>query len=225
MKKLEANYQKKVKELYDPDYFFEHGMNPSMKNLRNLIGENSINGMVPRFTTNVNTRQRRPWWFRDITDFYDREMMCYSFSSSLLPLFCSTAVFLLSLRYAHNFLPVGKYGIRSVYQTQCYKTWGIGGVGVVLAVPFYFFQLNIKTLGYCWGKFYDQIIMQERNYLYELEKFNNKRADFHFADSPFSEESEAKANEFTMHSSELSVDEPLWLKNYSKFKLDEEYVG
>ena len=216
MNKLEKAYEKRKKELFDPDYFFEYGMNPSFKNLQQIIGQNSINGLRPNYVTNVSTKQRSMFYWRDVTDIWERELRLTSFPLSLNALFLSTACFLLSIRFAKNYLPVGMYGVRNVQQTHWYKTWGYPGVFAVLAVPAYLFHVEVKTIGFCWEKFYNQIIMQERNWMYEYAKLNNPRADFHFNDSPFSTDNDNLAAEFAAHAQIKDMETPVWLTKNPK---------
>ena len=222
MNKLEKTYEKRKKELFDPDYFFEYGMNPSFKNLQQIIGQNTMNGMKPNYLTAVSTKPRTNYFWRDVTDIWERELRLTSFPLSLNALFLSTSFFLLSIRFARNYLPVGMYGIRKVTQTHWYKQWGYPGVLAVLAVPAYMLHVQVKTIGFCFEKFYNQVIMEERNWLYEYAKANNPRADFHFDDSPFSTDNENLAHEFATHAQIHDMEYPLWFRNRSGLSIPQE---
>lgn len=215
MKKLEQQYQNKVKTLYDPDNFFEHGMNPALKDLQKIIGENSMEGVLPRYATTVDTKPRRVSMWRDVTDIYDRELRCYTFTRAIPIWMFVTTSFLMSIRYARNFLPVGKYGIRTISQTHFYKTWGPVGVVGVLAVPAVAFHIWVRTTVYTLQKFYNHIIMQERNWFYEYNKFTNSRANFEFVDAPLIDDEDA-TNDFATHAAALSPEYPDWFVMYGK---------
>lgn len=217
MKKLEQQYQKKVQTLYDPENFFEHGMNPAIKDLQQLVGENSMEGHVPKYSTTVDTKPRRTGWWRDITDIYDRELRCYTFIRSVPIWMFVTANFLLSIRFARNFLPVGKYGIRKISQTHFYKHWGPLGVAGVIAMPAFGFHIWVKTTIYTLQKFYNHVIMQERNWFHEYAKFTNARAGFEFPDSPFADD-EDSTTDYATHAANLSTEYPDWFIMYNKSK-------
>ena len=215
MKKLEQQYQNRIKTLYDPDTYLEHGMNPALKDLQRMIGENSLEGIMPRYVTTIDTKPRRTSWWRDVTDIYDRELRCYNFLRSVPIWMFVTANFLLSVRYARSFLPVGKYGIRRIDQTHFYKHWGWLGVGAVCAMPAFGFSIWVKTTGYMLQKFYSHVIMQERNWFYEYNKFTNSRAGFEFEDAPFSDD-EDPTNDYGAFAAAITPEYPDWFNAYNR---------
>ena len=57
------------KEMLGEDYFYEHGMNPALKNYAKMMGENTYGGAMMFERTPVLGRSPRFFNARDIWDF------------------------------------------------------------------------------------------------------------------------------------------------------------
>lgn len=70
------------KKFYDPNYFYEYGMNPAWKNLMKYVSENTREGSHQDFRTLV-TKKKRFFMARNLEDFYERDLHAITFVRSL----------------------------------------------------------------------------------------------------------------------------------------------
>ena len=178
--------EERIKQLYDPNFFYEYGMNPAMKNLIQTMQENTENGNKPSMKTVVKGQPKRWFPFRDYEDFLVKELRVYNFMRSLPILFASSVFFAYSIVQAKLLLPVGKYGYTKVTHTPFFRAWGYLGVAGAMAYPAVMGYFWYKTVLFTGSKFYHHIILQERNWLVEYFKFTPSHGDYAFRDTPLS---------------------------------------
>jgi hypothetical protein len=175
----------KEKELMGENFFYEHGLDPSLKNLVQMQAENLYYGVRPNARTPVKERPRKLLFAnRDIKDFMKRELNCNSVLTtlpwwSLSLIICSRICMGFS-----RFYPVGEYGIRSFKQTNAFKVWGYPGLVVAYATVFSSYYLLFNTSCYMTRMVYERVILQDRDYVKEFMKFYNPHAPYYFEDSP-----------------------------------------
>lgn len=60
---------KDIKEIMGEDYFYEYGLDPSLKKFAEIQQHNNYEGSTPRINTLIDHRRTRPWLWRDFHDF------------------------------------------------------------------------------------------------------------------------------------------------------------
>lgn len=69
--------------------------------------------------------------------------------------------------WVRHLVPVGRFGIRNVRQTQFYQNFGVPGLLGAGLLAFSALYTQIKTTKFFLHKFYRHIIMQDRNWIHE----------------------------------------------------------
>lgn len=175
--------EERMKQLYDPNFFYEYGSDPAYKNLIDIVAHNSYKGALAEYKTLVYDKPARWFPFRNVEDFLERDMRVYSFMRSLPFWLASFAFFSLSLHQVHVMAPVGKHGYTRLSQTPFYKTWGRPGGALIIGYPlvagYFFYRVSCFTM----KKFYHHVILQERNWMHEHYKFTNPHGNYVYKDS------------------------------------------
>ena len=176
--------EKRIKQLYDPDYFYQHGMNPALKNLIKISQENNISPHNSLRKTYVLGGPPKLHPARDIIDFYQRDLGVNTFMRCIPIMLINLAMAMSAYRTVQTVFPVGRYGYTKISQTPFYRTWGrlgVAGIGVYVGVVGYIFS---KTFAFSANKFYHHVILQERNYGLEYRKVMGSNLDYFFQDTP-----------------------------------------
>jgi len=104
---------------------------------------------------------------RNFDDFIQRDLRASNFLRS----FCIFITFGLFFRYTNkvcrNLVPVGKYGVRKINQTQFYQNFGFIGVAGVAAWWSFALYAWWKSTKFMVHKFYRHVIQQNRNWMDE----------------------------------------------------------
>ena len=174
------------KELLGDDYFYEHGLNPALKNLIQIQAENTYMGARPTFKTPVTQAQPRKIMFaaRDIKDYLERDLNCKTIPTTLPYWSLSLMIALYTSQAVNRFIPIGKYGIRRINQTNAFKAWGYPGIGLAYGALFSSYYLLYNTSCYTIKMIYERAILQERNWMKEYFKFYNAHSPIYYSDTP-----------------------------------------
>jgi hypothetical protein len=104
---------------------------------------------------------------RNFDDFLQRDLKAFTFLRSFGVWCISSTLFFIAARVGQRLIPVGRYGIRKINETQFYQNFGwLGVLGV---------GAWVGGTGYAWwkcslfmaNKFYRHIIQQKRNWIHE----------------------------------------------------------
>ena len=203
--------EERIKQLYDPNFFYEYGMNPNMKQLIQIMQENTEIGAKPTMRTTVKGQPKRWFPFRDFDDFLVKELRVYNFMRSLPIFFASSVFFVYSIVQAKLLLPVGKYGYTKISHTPFYRAWGNLGVAGALAYPAVMGYFWYKTFLFTGKKFYHHVVLQERNWLVEYFKFTPPHGDYAFKDTPISSQMLIPADAVALMNQKV-VPPPKWFQ-------------
>ena len=140
------------------------------------------------YKTLVYDKPRRWFPFRGVDDFLEREMRVYSFPRCIPFMIASYTLFALSVKQASLMLPVGRYGYTKISHTPFYKVWGSLGAAAVIAYPMITGYLFYRVMSFSGSMFYDRVILQERNWMHEFNKFNHPHGNYNFKDTPLSQD-------------------------------------
>ena len=199
-------------ESYNKDLFYEYGANPNYKNLVEMMQDNTYKGGYPNLKTFVFGKPQRWFPFRDLDDFLEKEMRVYSFPRSLPFVLASMTFFMLSLHHLTTYLPVGRFGYTRFNQTPFYKTWGKVGLIGAFTYPLVMGYFFVKTTIFSGKLFYNRVIMQERNWMFENIKFTNPHGNYHYSDSYLSSD-KAIPNQAQIDIKAGSLPDAMWFKN------------
>lgn len=119
---------------------------------------------------------------RNWDDFLQRDIKAINFPRALGVLALNTAAFITVFSWTRSLLPLGRFGIRNVMQTQFYQNFGALGLAGAGALFFGALYTEIKTLKFTLHKFYRHVIMQDRNWIWEGEQVS-RFGDYNFADN------------------------------------------
>jgi hypothetical protein len=197
--------------LYDENFFYDYGANPNYKKLVRLIQDNTYQGGFPMYKTLVYDKPRRWFPFRSVEDFLEREMRVYSFPRCFPFMIASYTLFALSIKQASLMLPVGQYGYTKIRHTPFYKAWGAVGAGAVIVYPMitgYFFY---RVMSFSASMFYNRVILQERNWMHEYNKFNLPHGNYNFKDTPLSQDAYIP-REHRVEMKKKSLPPPRWFQ-------------
>ena len=104
---------------------------------------------------------------RNWDDFLQRDLKAYTFPRASAVLFLNTCALFTVFTWVRHLLPIGRFGIRKISQTQFFQNFGVPGVagaGLLLLGAVY---TEIKTAKFFLHKFYRHVIMQDRNWIHE----------------------------------------------------------
>lgn len=104
---------------------------------------------------------------RNWDDFLQRDLKAYTFPRASAVLFLNSCVFFTVFTWVRHLLPVGRFGIRRVSQTQFYQNFGVPGVAGAGLLLFAALYSEIKTIKFFLHKLYRHVIMQDRNWIHE----------------------------------------------------------
>lgn len=124
---------------------------------------------------------------RNWDDFLQRDMKAYTFPRASVMLFFNTCIAFTAFTWVRHLIPVGRFGIRKISQTQFYQNFGVPGVAGAGLLLFGALYTEIKTIKFWMHKFYRHVIMQDRNWIHEGEQ-NSRFGDYYFKDNFLSNE-------------------------------------
>ena len=104
---------------------------------------------------------------RNFDDFIQRDLKAHTFVRSFAVWTLSSMFFFYTHRVVRHLIPVGRYGIRKINETQFYQNFGV--IGVVGAGAWWFGAAYAwwKFTRFTVHKFYRHIIQQNRNWIHE----------------------------------------------------------
>jgi hypothetical protein len=177
-----------IQKLYDPNTFFEYGDNPALKKFMEMMVENCREGKMIDYRTPVLEKYRKIWLARNWDDVLQRDLKCYTFPRSLAVFGLSSMVFLITLRWTRLLMPIGENGITKISQTQFYHLYGPFGAACAFAIPLSAFYLWYKTGKFTAKKFYNHVILGDRQWLFEDSRQNPSYGEYYFKDTYLSHE-------------------------------------
>ena len=201
----------KTPDYHDQNFFYEYGDNPKYKNLIGLVQANNYKGALPIFKTVVYDKPKRWFPFRNMDDFLSKDMRVYSFPRTIPFLVAGFAFFIQSIAQARTMLPVGRYGYTKISQTPFFKHWGSLGAAAVLAYPCVMGYLFYRVLSFSSVMFFQRVILQERNWFHEYQKFDNPHGNYNFKDAALSQD-DYVPKEARVAMKKNSLPDPLWFK-------------
>lgn len=104
---------------------------------------------------------------RNFDDLLQRDMKCHTFLRSFCVWSLSCAFLYYTTKVVKRLIPVGRFGIRKINQTQFYQNFGWIGVSAVGAWWFAAFYVWCKCLKFTTHKFYCHVIQQNRAWIFE----------------------------------------------------------
>lgn len=131
---------------------------------------------------------------RNWDDFLQRDLKAITFPRAFAILTLNTMALITVSIWTKRLLPIGRFGIRNVYQTSFYRNFG--PIGLLGAGGMLFGGKNIfnkaaytewKTLKFTAFKFYRHVIKGDRNWIYESLK-TSKYNCYEFLDNPLANE-------------------------------------
>lgn len=195
---------------YDPNYFYEYGANPAFKNLVKLTKANYHNGKSHiDFRTVTSNKPGKIFFARDLNDVFERELKLYTTPRAFANMISCYGLLAMSVYYCTSYLPVGSYGITKVSQTQFYKVYGKLGAGFAISLPIVAGYIFAKSIIYFCNMFYKRVILQERNWLFEMQKYDNIHASYMFLDTPLASEDSLNLDQREALGGGI-IPDPLW---------------
>ena len=181
--------EERKKELYDENYFWDHGDNPARKKLIEINAQMQTDrGGLPDLRVLVYGSPARLFPFRDFEDLIEKDLQCNTLFGSFIPLIVTFNCLNFALRAHAQVFPVGKYGIRNIRGTPFFKTWGLLGYIGMTSLPFAAMYFHAKSWLFTLKMFYNRVLLQDRDWLYERYKFNNPWGAYFYIDHPLSEQ-------------------------------------
>jgi len=104
---------------------------------------------------------------RNFDDFLQRDLKAHTFLRSFCVWILSSAFLYYTSKVVRRLIPVGRFGIRKINQTQFYQNFGWFGVAGVGAWWFAAFYSWWKCLKFTTHKFYRHVIQQNRSWIHE----------------------------------------------------------
>ena len=104
---------------------------------------------------------------RNFDDFLQRDLKAFTFGRSFAIWIASSMFLFTSQKLTRRLIPVGRYGIRKINETQFYQNFGwvgVAGAGAYLGFAAYFWW---KCTRFMVHKFYRHVIQQNRNWFHE----------------------------------------------------------
>ena len=183
---MAVSADERIKDMYDPNYFYEYGMDPSLKNLIHIVQQNTGGNQFSVAKTIVKGQPNRWFPFRSMDDIMQRELRAYTFVRCIPLMMMFTTMFGISLVQTRRLLPLGRYGYTQISHLPFYKAWGPLGVAALVSYPLVAGYIWYRALCFSTTKFYYHVVLQQRNYSVEYGKFNNPNVEYNFSDSPLS---------------------------------------
>ena len=174
------------KKILGEDYFYEYGMDPSVKHLANIYHQNSYEGNAFPITTPI-TYPGRILFSRNFNDFLQRDLKANDTLNAGMLSFSSYVFLRYTWKIFRQFLPIGSFGIRNYRQTHLFKAWGIFGVGASLLLPLSGAFVFGNTQAYFIRMLYRRVILQETDYTGQWAKDRDyENSTYVFNDTPLS---------------------------------------
>lgn len=130
---------------------------------------------------------------RNLDDVFQRDLKADTFPRA----FAIWVVFGMVFRYTHvvcrRLIPVGRFGIRKVNETQFYRNFGILGVAGAAAWYGSVACVFYKCTKFMVHKFYRHVIQQNRSWIAESSEVSNY-GEYQYPDSLLSEEDELQGS-------------------------------
>ena len=104
---------------------------------------------------------------RNFDDFLQRDVKAHTFLRSFCIWTMSSMVLYYTSKVSRRMIPVGRFGIRKVNETQFYQNFGWAGVGVLGAWWGFSAYAWWKCTRFTAHKFYRHVIQQNRNWIHE----------------------------------------------------------
>jgi len=126
-----------LKNLYEPDYFYDHGDNPALKDfLKRTQANVSEKSELPDYRAHVPFGGQRWTFTRTIDDMLERNLRITTLPRYALALYMTYVGFGKTFTWVQRHFPYGQNGITSMKQCQFYKIYGSIPSRVMIAIPF-----------------------------------------------------------------------------------------
>jgi len=185
-KKMITASEAEIKELYDENYFYEHGSNPAYKKYIEIASENTIGGESPDYRSFIKDNRQRSILALTWDSFLQNQCKGYTATRSVALWYLSGLILLKTLRFTKSHLPIGMHGIRSVRQTQLFRMYGAVPCIAVLMAPIAMTWAFLNCSVFAGKKVYNHAICGERAWIHEHMRWNNSSQNYFFNDSPMS---------------------------------------
>ena len=172
-----------------PDYFYDEGKNPAMKDLVFLRAANYDpdvgEGHVFRTQYSEPYAPRRFFLFKDFKEFFEDRCDCNTIPKA-------TALYAMVMGVCsqvhvalQGFFPFGRYGIRNYQDLHAYRRYGMKGV----AIPAMLMGINLFTMyratAYISGKYWNYVVKNERNWKAVKLKYETEFGDYGYSDQVY----------------------------------------
>jgi len=104
---------------------------------------------------------------RNFDDFIQRDLKAFTFPRAFGIWCLSSMFFFYSHRVCRHLIPIGRFGVRKINETQFYQNFGVVGVAGVGAWWLFASYAWWKTTKFTVHKFYRHVIQQNRNWIFE----------------------------------------------------------
>ena len=104
---------------------------------------------------------------RNFDDFLQRDVKAHNFLRSFCVWTLSSMFLISATKVSRRMIPVGRFGIRSINETQFYQNFGWAGVAGLGAWWGFAAYAWWKCTRFMTHKFYRHIIQQNRNWIHE----------------------------------------------------------
>ena len=175
-----------IKELYDPDYFYEHGSNPAYKKYIDIASENIYDGESPDYRSYIKDNRQRSLLALTWDQFLQNQVKAYTATRAVAIFGLSVGVFYRSVQFVQKHMPIGQHGIRNVRQTQLFRLYGAFPCLVLSTFPIISAWGMLNCGAFAAKKVYHHAILGERCWIHEHQRWNHSAQNYYFNDSPMS---------------------------------------
>lgn len=155
-----------TQQILGEDYFYEYGMDPSVKHLVKIYQQNTYEGQSFPNVTKI-TYPSRILFSRNFSDFLQRDIKATTAVQAGMLSYSSYIILRYSWKVFRQFLPIGSFGIRHYSQTHLFKAWGLAGVAASLLIPLSGAFVFWNTQAYFIRMFYERVILQNKDFIGE----------------------------------------------------------
>lgn len=158
---------------------------------------------------------------RNLDDFFQRDLVADTFPRALGIWVLFGMVFSYTHRVCRRLIPVGRFGIRKINETQFYQNFGY--IGLAGAAAWYLSAATVwyKCTKFTVHKFYRHVIQQNRNWFHENLEVSSY-GDYQYPESPLSEEENFSSSPGFKLMRSLPRPEPTYYGPYTKARQVEE---
>ena len=174
--------------LLQPDFFYDHGRDPALKELMYIMAANSTaQGGIKDYRTLYKQPYgtRRFIMAKNMEEFFINSCMANTVPRTWIIFSGMTGMWLYSLMACEGFLPRTKYGITNFKQMNTYKIYGRLGLYAPLAVAavatFTWYRAACHTFDFTARR----VLYGERDWMELYAGYNDEYGDYAYSDHHF----------------------------------------